>query len=752
MRQVFLTTIYSDGKQNSRQMDEVLFSIGGGMSDLNVLLEEFSDKEKNAATTMDRNVLVHSSSGFPIDELLVARTLFMLSKGSKVLFLASSRARCIELMDIIRVCGNPEQKNYMITTLDSFCLEEIRQNPEAATGWDSYSVWDVKDQMGIFTGLLEDKKTKVTAADILAEIVRSKNALLSSEEYRNIAGVNSSSAMTIADVFSSYEVLLKRNQALDPTDVISAALRKLDADSSIIDKKWHIVVEEFQDVTPVRFQLLKALASHAASTFVIGDSSRTLADRVFSGEAAVKSRTQQFNPLKEFRLLNKKVSEIYLQEGLELGERLRKYARNLHSPDESGPGGVSAYEATNEIDEANFLIRRIRENIFKHRLRYGDFAIIYRRDEQLQALKQLMKKHGLPHYLLGESLFLKPSVKDLISYGRLFINHRDDEALSVIINLPRRGVGKRTLESLELMSREQDISLEDAIYSYSESDDLPSRTRSILKSFMALVERYRKMAKEKNAYEVFTKLIDEIDLKKHYTKQNTAAAERQWNAIENFMEFLKERIEDEPNLPLDLVVNSSALSSESDHATIEHNAVALAKATRVHGTRFPIVFVVGLEEGLFPYYRNETKSDASALSRVVDAERRLFYLAITRASQALCLVWAKERRLRTVSTKSECSRFVDELPSELFEVESADEEKLQEATRPAPGDLMPQVEITVRSYSLGDTVNHPMWGLGRVVAQQGAGASAELTVDFVNEGRKTLLLKYAPLKKVVPKK
>ena len=539
------------------------------------------------------------------------------------------------------------------------------------------------------------------------------------------------------------ELLLRAHELLRDTPALLAHYRM---------RFREILVDEFQDTNAIQYAFVRVLAGDTGHVFVVGDDDQS----IYGWRGAKVENMQQF--LRD----HPSARTIRLEQNYRSSANILGAANAViaHNPGrigkqlwtDTGDGEpIDLYAAYNEMDEARFVVERIRQWV-RDGGSLGDAAILYRSNAQSRAFEEALLSEQLPYRVYGGMRFFeRAEIKDALAYLRLVANRGDDAAFERAVNTPARGIGERTLDEVRRLARNARVSLWGAAMLATQGTELPGRARNALATFMALVEQLAGETAELDLAERVDHVLVRSGLREHWAKESRGGLDSE-SRTENLDELVSvasrfvRRIDDDEATEgmSELVAFLSYAALEAGEGQVEagEDGVQLMTLHSAKGLEFPLVFLAGLEEGLFPSNRSLDESGR------LEEERRLAYVGITRARQKLVLTYAEARRLHGQDMYGIPSRFLREIPASLLnEVRPRVQVSRPAsgfATRPAPG----HASLETPGLKLGQTVTHAKFGPGVVTDYEGSGAHARVQVNFANEGSKWLVLAYANLQAV----
>ncbi|MCK9534700.1 MAG: DNA helicase II [Pseudomonas sp.] len=558
---------------------------------------------------------------------------------------------------------------------------------------------------------------------------------------------------TMLHIYSAYEAACARAGAIDFAELLLRALDLWRDNPGLLQhyqqRFQHILVDEFQDTNAVQYAWLRLLAQGGKSLMVVGDDDQS----IYGWRGARIENIQQFS------------SDFVNTQSIRLEQNYRSTANILNAANAlidnnqgrlgkelwtDGADGepINLYNAYNEYDEARYVVECIEQTLRKGELKRSDMAILYRSNAQSRVLEEALLRAAVPYRIYGgQRFFERLEIKNALAYLRLLRSRDDDGAIERVINVPTRGIGEKTIETVRQAAREHDVSLWQAMQLLIQQKILPGRASNALQGFVDLIEQLAIQTRDCELHAITQIVIEQSGLLKYHTEEK---GEKGQARVENLEELVnaartfKQNDELDDGLPpLVAFLDHAVLEAGDTQADEFTEAVQLMTLHSAKGLEFPVVFMVGMEEGLFPH-----KMSLEEPGRL-EEERRLAYVGITRAMQQLYLTCAETRRLYGAETYNKVSRFVREIPAELLQ-----EVRMNNSvSRPyqgnrsvqQPSSLFIGTEIPQTEFKLGQLVSHSVFGEGVILNFEGAGAQARVQVNFANDGIKWLMLAYAKL-------
>ena len=656
-----------------------------------------------------------------------------------------------------------------VMTFHAACVRILHREIDALGYTNNFVIYDSQDQLALVKTICKELKIdekKIAPKSIQNAISRNKCGLLTPEKVKNSA--QNSFEKTCAEVYELYQKRLKTNNALDFDDLIMLTVRLFQENPEILAKYQerfrYILVDEYQDTNHAQYALVKALAAKYKNLCVVGDDDQS----IYGFRAADIQNILDFErDYPEARVI--KLEQNYRSTQLILEAANAVIAKNSGRKSKKlwteNPVGeqILHYLASDEGDEASFVMEKLVE-LRGAGANYGECAILIRTNAQSRSLEEWFIRAGIPYKLVGGVKFYeRKEIKDILAFLKFLANTSDTISMKRIINEPRRGIGEATIEKIEDYSRMRGIPIYQALLEHQEIG-LSTRADNAVAQFVELMESFHQSVEELTVTKLTEKILVDTGYREQYVKESTPEAD---GRLENLQEFLTKTSEyDRYAEDVSLVdfLSQVALVTDLDNLEEQDEAVVVMTMHSAKGLEFNYVFLVGLEEGIFPHYR------AFYEERELEEERRLCYVAITRAKKRLYLVNTTERYLYGRNTMNEPSRFLKDIPPELCtefrrpgffettkavtptETVSAISAKEHQGgyQLPSYGQYQRQEGVLAQGqiFSLGDKVFHQKWGEGVIVSTKGQGSEIELTIAFPGQGLKTVIAKYAPLKKL----
>jgi DNA helicase-2/ATP-dependent DNA helicase PcrA len=646
--------------------------------------------------------------------------------------------------------GQRIAKGMWISTFHSACARILRREHDHLGLPSSFTIYDEGDTERLLTNVLKDLDLDVKRYPpraMAAAIGKAKDNVLSAGEFAQMAG--NFYEQTIANVYMEYEKRKLGAGALDFDDLITETVRLFREHPAVLEhyQEWfrYILVDEYQDTNRAQYQLVNLLAEKYRNVCVVGDADQG----VYSWRGATIQNLLDFErdyPDAEVFLMEqnyRSTSNILAIANALIEHNIQRKPKSLWTETTEGELAVR-FRADDEHEEALFVAEETHRLVEDEAHRYSDVAVFYRTNAQSRVLEDVFMRAGIPYRVVGGVRFYqRKEVKDVLAYLRLLLNPQDVISARRVVNTPKRGIGDATVAALEGFAAIEQIPFLEATRRADEMSELGARARGAVAGFVGVMRRLRE------AYDSGARpqrMVEAAATESGYLLE--LEAERTVEAegrIENLRELGGVAAEFEQRSPdgtLAEFLEQVSLVSEQDEYDEESGSVTLMTLHNAKGLEFPVVFIIGLEDGVFPHYRS--MGDPAQL----EEERRLMYVGVTRARERLYLTFAWSRTLFGSTSYSPPSRFLGEIPSELVRALEEGELVVAEGASVSPIRAAVEGRREIPQISAGDTVLHDKWGEGVVLTVSGSGSDAEATVRFEDAGEKRLLVAYAPLRKV----
>ena len=645
-----------------------------------------------------------------------------------------------------------------LSTFHSFCAKFLRFELDNFLGYNSnFTIYDTSDSQAVIKAALkalnlDDKYYPVGA--MIGAISDAKNKLLFASDFRKQA--RDFYQQKVADVYEYYERELRKNNALDFDDLLLVAVKLLQSNEAVLDKYSkrfrYVMIDEYQDTNHAQYLLAKLLASHWKNIAVVGDADQSIYAWRGADIQNILDFEKDYPNCTSIKLeQNYRSTKIILDAANAVIENNEGRPKKNLWTDKTEGAKIQHFTAQSEHEEAAFIGDTIAKKHDIHGVPYGDMAILYRTNAQSRVLEEALIKRALPYTMVGGTKFYdRKEIKDVLAYLRVLYNPFDDLSLLRIINVPKRSIGATTVAKLQDYARANGTSLFMTLTQLHLVDTIKGKTKEKLEEFGILIFTLVAEMEDKTVLDILESILDRTgylaQLEESTDPQDQARAEN----IGELLSVAKDFQDTNPTGTVEDFLEQVALVNDVDSFEQEESKVTLMTLHAAKGLEFPIVFLGGLEEGLFPHSRTLMNPEE------IEEERRLAYVGITRAEKELYISNATTRTVFGRTSSYLPSRFIDEIPEELVDGLRAKRKVPDDIKRHVPQHMSvtsrPVTKPIVRNeviadWKVGDTAIHSKWGNGKVINVAGEGAGMKLTIEFPTQGVRVVMAKFAPVKK-----
>ena len=740
-----------------------------------VNFEQLNPMQQQAVLQKDGPVLILAGAGSGKTGALTVRIAHMLQEGIRpwnILAITFTNKAAKEMRERINQLVGEEANDIWVSTFHSTCVRILRSEIHHLDFDNHFSIYDADDQEKLmrecFKKLnfsLTDKTYSVRSA--MARISKQKEELVSWQEYAQKVDKNDLREVQTAKVYQIYQTMLKESNALDFDDLIYKTVLLFRQNADVLEKYQnrfrYIMVDEYQDTNTSQYILIKMLAQKYQNLCVVGDDDQSIYGWRGGNIRNILDFENDFPNTKVIKLEQNYRSTKTILEAANcvIHNNITRKDKKLWTENEKG-NILHVYKAENEYDEGRFVSERI-EMLKNEGKGYHNFAVLYRTNAQSRMIEDQLVKKSIPYRLFGGVRFYeRKEIKDIISYLKVLSNPSDTIALRRIINVPKRGIGDTSIEKVNTFALERNIRFYEALGHLDEIPELKTRAKKF-QDFYDFMQHLKEDAKTLSIVELIDAIVKRSGYMQLLLNEGTEEA---LSRIENIDEFINKASEYEKTDPeggLSGFLEDIALVADIDNYSENEESVALMTLHTAKGLEFPYVFIVGMEEGIFPSYRSIVYGG----EKEIEEERRLCYVGITRAREELFLSFAKSRMQHGITQYNAPSRFLKEIPQELIEMpvrpvsEAAKEFALRTSmkikptfTKPNPyGMSKPKIELpspkgVTLNFKEGDKVRAPKYGIGTVKTIRPGGADFEVEVSFGEKGTKKFMAGLSKLKKI----
>ena len=648
------------------------------------LIEGLNDKQKEAVLATEGPCLVIAGAGSGKTKVLTHKIAYLISeknvKPYNILAITFTNKAASEMKQRVeKIVGDVAQEMWM-GTFHSICVRILRRFIDRIGFDTSFLIFDTSDQKTVVKECLKalniDDKT-FSDRSVLSEISNAKNEMLTPKAYQaKYSGEFRKEK--IGQVYELYHKRLRENNAIDFDDIINYTIDILSENPDVLqyytEKFKYVLVDEYQDTNKAQFTLVTILASRYGNITVVGDNDQGIYSFRGADISNILNFEKDFPGTKIIKLEQnyRCTGNILKAANAVIKHNENKYEKKLWTENEDG-SLPCLYQAEDEYDEANYVVKQIEHLKTEEYLKPKDFVILYRMNAQSRAIEDILRRENIPYKIVGGLKFYeRKEIKDTIAYLRLIHNTSDNLSLKRIINEPKRGIGKTSLDKIQEISDRTGTSMYEII-KHAEEFDL-NRVKANAEEFINLIEELRLKKQELSISELLKEVLNKSGYTRALELENTVEAETRMQNLEEFLTVAIEFEEESADNTLPEFLESITLSSDVDEMQDEDNTVTLMTLHSAKGLEFPVVFLVGMEEGIFPGYKSIGEP------KELEEERRLFYVGITRAKQFLHLTCAKHRTIFGSTSYNAVSRFIKEIPDNLLDgvVNNDQEEKFND--------------------------------------------------------------------------
>lgn len=755
------------------------------------LLEGLNDKQYEAVINTDGPCLVIAGAGSGKTKVLTHKIAYLMQekdiKPWNILAITFTNKAANEMKERVESLVGDDAKDMWIGTFHSICVKILRRFIDRIGFDHSFVIFDTSDQRTLIKECLKDLKIDdkmFTDRIVQFEISNAKNDMKEPEEYEAMVK-GDYRREKIASVYNLYQRRLKENNAIDFDDIINYAIKIFRENDDVLDyytnKFNYILVDEYQDTNKSQFTLIRLLAKAHGNITVVGDNDQGIYSFRGADISNILNFEKDFKGTKIIKLeQNYRCTQNILNAANSVIKNNEvKYKKKLWTENEEG-ALPTFHVSDDEYDEGRYIVEEINHLRREEYYKYSDFAILYRMNSQSRAIEEILRREDIPYKIVGGLKFYeRKEIKDIIAYLRLINNPSDNLALKRIINEPKRGIGKTSLDKIQAISEQTGIPMYQII---KEADQYGlSRVYSNAQGFIEVIEDLISKKDEYTITELIKHTLKETGYTKALEDENSIEAE---NRIENLEEFLTVAVqfeEEEADNDLSTFLEGITLSSDIDGMDDEEESVTLMTLHSAKGLEFPVVFLVGMEEGIFPGYKSIGEP------KELEEERRLCYVGITRAKNNLYLTCSRQRTMFGSTSCNPVSRFVKEIPENMLEgankIESEPENKFKDSnyewsygksgnngkvvsykvdissSKPEPSFAFKSAEsflaklnskaqgndTDLSKYKEGQRIYHKRFGEGNISKIEPEGDDLKLDIQFDKVGHKRLMAKFANL-------
>ncbi len=713
-------------------------------------INKLNEMQHLAVTTTDGAILILAGAGSGKTRVITNKIAYLIEEKNvnpyNILAITFTNKAAKEMLSRVEEMIGEDSRRVWISTFHAFCSKVLRIEAHHLDYDNNFTIYDTTDKQTLIKNCmdaLDYSKQSISPSLIASEISKAKDSMIDAHEYENTYETDYIGGK-IAKVYSLYQQELKKNNAMDFDDLIYNCIRLFKEHKDVLEKYQfkfkYIMVDEYQDTNYSQYLLIKMLSEMHKNICVVGDDDQSIYTWRGADIRNILEFEKDFDNVLQIKLEQnyRSTSNIINAAHSVIRKNNERKEKKIWTDANDGEK-IKLYSATSERDESNYIATNIRKMVAELGYDYKDFAVLYRANSLSRTYEEAFMKYGIPYKIFGGLKFYdRMEIKDILAYFRIIDNKFDDISLKRIINVPKRSIGTKTIEKIEAYARENNMSILDAM---DEVDDIVSttKTRESVKKFKLLISSLKALANVLPVSELLDKVLENTNYKKLYLEENSVENQSRLENIEELKSVVKEFELNSEDKTLSAFLQNATLSTDMDEKIKNDNYVSLMTIHSSKGLEFRAVFLVALEEDIFPSSRSILEESK------LEEERRLCYVAITRAKEKLFMTRSTMRLLYGKTNCNIVSRFVGEIDTNFIESDNRDpiqkkipEEKesyslyqkyvekyklINEKKKDAPQEL-----------SVGVKVSHKTFGVGTVVGKTGG----KFTIAFDKVGVKTI--------------
>jgi len=726
------------------------------------VFQNLNDMQQLAVKTTEGPVLILAGAGSGKTTVLVNRLSYILSESKvspyRILAITFTNKAANEMKSrIISQIGDVGNQMW-IGTFHSMCVRLLRGNIEKLGYKNDFLIYDSSDSKSLIKECMEElniNEKNFSARTLMTEISRAKDDVITPEIFEKLYS-NDFRLNIVSGVYKLYQQKLKKNNALDFDDLILKTIQLLSENKEIREKYQekfqYIMVDEYQDTNNAQYMLISLLAGKHRNLCVVGDDDQSI----------YKFRGANIRNILDFEVEFPEVTVIKLEQNYRstsnilsaanavIANNSERKGKNLWT--DRGEGDkITWYTAANEHDEGDYIGKAI-EKLFESGIPYSECAVLYRINAQSRVIEEMLMRRGIPYHIHGGHRFYDhKEIKDIIAYLRIIYNSSDDVSLRRIINEPKRGIGKTTVDKAQKIADEKNISLFSVLCDVDKYSEL-KRASANVKSFTEIISELTRLKGKLSLFDLTSRVMSDTGYSMMIKASDEKESKTRGENLDELLSVVKEfEMSEEEDHSLGAFLEKISLVSDIDSADENADSVALMTIHSAKGLEFPVVFIAGMENGLFP------GTSSIGNKEELEEERRLCYVAITRAKNKLHLITADQRMIFGKTVRQEPSMFINEIPTEYYEKKVGIAAHMNGVFRTIGFEKeiiserdwrKTNIKCEGLKFNPGDIVSHPKFGQGVVKSSEAFGDDYKVEVIFDDFGRKILMSNFARLEKV----
>ena len=731
------------------------------------LLKGLNKEQQEAVKHTEGPLLIMAGAGSGKTRVLTHRIAYLLSEkdvaARNILAITFTNKAAREMKERVAKLVGPESHYMWVSTFHSMCVRILRRDIDRIGYSRNFTILDSGDQLSVIKQILKNLNIDPKKFDpraMLGQISAAKNELITPEKYSDDVG--NFYDRQISQIYTAYQKMLHKNQSLDFDDLIMQTIHLFKRVPEVLEyyqrRFQYIHVDEYQDTNHAQYSLVKQLASRYQNLCVVGDSDQSIYRWRGADITNILSFEKDYPASKTVFLEQnyRSTKSILTAANKVIGNNSGRKPKNLWTENADGKN-INYFQGATEQEEALFVTDKIQELTRNEDYSLGDVAILYRTNAQSRAIEDTLMKSNISYQMVGGTKFYeRKEIKDMIAYLRLITNPDDDLSFERVVNVPKRGIGKTSIDRLRAHAMNHDISFFEAVKEV-DFTGVSKKAANALAEFGNLIKTLSQQQEFLTATDMVEAVLERTGYEQMLKNEQTIESQSRLENLEEFMTVTQDFEKTAEDKTLIAFLTDLALIADIDRVDEEDpdskEKITLMTLHAAKGLEFPVVFLIGMEENVFPHSRSMMDNDE------MEEERRLAYVGITRAERELYLTHAKMRTLYGRTNMNPISRFINEIPEELIDgIEQARTSMFGSSfgkpkDRPAPikrraERMQKTTGAESESWGPGDKAKHKKWGVGTVVKVQGEGEATELDIAFpAPTGIKRVLAKFAPIMK-----
>ncbi len=723
-------------------------------------LSNLNEKQLEAVRTTEGPVLILAGAGSGKTTVLINRIAYMINECGispwNILTITFTNKAANEIKERLLNTVGKGSEEIWAGTFHSTCVRMLRKYADRIGYKSGFAIYDSADQITLVKDCIKElnfSDKDFPPRSVIAVISDAKDKLITPGAFE-ISASSDFRLVKIAKIYSLYQKKLQKFNAMDFDDLIVNTVRILEENPDVLEyyqKKFkYIMVDEYQDTSHSQFRFIYNLAKAHKNICVVGDDDQSIYRFRGADISNILSFEEKFEGAKVIKLEQnyRSVQPILDAANAVIKNNRGRKSKALWTENKSNEK-INYFNSENEREEAYFIADKIKSLVENDGYKYSDFAVLFRMNAQSRVIEESFMRSAVPYRLLsGIKFYERKEIKDIIAYLRLILNTSDDISLTRIINEPKRSIGKTTVEKVSAFAAANSLSMFDVLNHVVEFDELRKSAAKII-AFTKMINGIRAQVNDLSVTEIINRVFDESGYMSALEAENTVESKTR---IENLKEFLTVALEFEKNVEFGTLaefLEGVSLVSDIDSYDENQDAVVVMTLHGAKGLEFPVVFLAGMEEGIFPSQRSMLEMEE------IEEERRLCYVGITRAKKKLYLISSSSRTIFGSTTHNPKSRFVAEIPDELMEDLGTTRRNTVSINNHSSGTIFnninqkqPSVAADLPDYKVGDRVKHFKFGEGIITSVQPMGNDMKLSVAFDTAGSKNMMAVFAKLRKI----